>query len=102
MACRLRDLTYEICLRSNLQYRKCLNGKAEEWKICEKIKIASLPVMVQSVWCNLFRKKKSEKILDHGECSEDLGGYFIVKGSEKVVVAQERMAFNLIYTFKNK
>ena len=25
-----------------------------------------------------------------------------MKGSEKVVVAQERMAFNFVYTFKNK
>lgn len=37
-----------------------------------------------------------------GECPYDQGGYFIVRGSEKVVVGQERMAYNFVYTFKNK
>jgi DNA-directed RNA polymerase II subunit RPB2 len=35
-----------------------------------------------------------------GECPYDSGGYFIVKGSEKVLIAQERMAFNQVYVFK--
>lgn len=37
-----------------------------------------------------------------GECPHDQGGYFIVRGSEKVVVGQERMAYNFVYTFKTK
>ncbi len=37
-----------------------------------------------------------------GECQYDQGGYFIVKGSEKAIVAQERMAANFIYVFQNK
>ncbi len=37
-----------------------------------------------------------------GQCPIDQGGYFIVRGSEKVVVGQERMAFNFVYTFKTK
>ena len=56
--------------------------------------------MVLSKWCSLAKKNKEERI-DLGECSYDQGGYFIVRGSEKVVVAQERMAFNFVYTFKN-
>ena len=37
-----------------------------------------------------------------GECEFDQGGYFIIRGSEKVVVGQERMAYNFVYTFKSK
>ena len=57
--------------------------------------------MVQSKWCSLSKKSQEERV-DLGECPYDQGGYFIVRGSEKVVVAQERMAFNFVYTFKTK
>ena len=58
--------------------------------------------MVQSTWCKLKTKTVEERVNDYSECPYDQGGYFIVKGSEKVVVAQERMAHNFVYTFKNK
>ena len=66
----------------------------------ERVKLADIPVMIQSRWCSLARKSEREKV-ELGECPNDEGGYFIIRGSEKVVVAQERMAFNFIYTFKN-
>lgn len=58
--------------------------------------------MVQSKWCKLHERSKDACVHELNECPYDQGGYFIVKGSEKVVVAQERMAFNFVYTFKNK
>jgi DNA-directed RNA polymerase II subunit RPB2 len=57
--------------------------------------------MVKSNWCRLHEADREERI-EMGECPEDQGGYFIVKGSEKVVVGQERMAYNFVYTFKSK
>ena len=57
--------------------------------------------MVRSEWCRLYEMDTREKI-EAGECQYDQGGYFIVRGSEKVVVGQERMAFNFVYTFKTK
>ncbi len=41
-------------------------------------------------------------MIEMGECPEDQGGYFIVNGGEKVVVAQEKMANNFVYVFRNK
>jgi DNA-directed RNA polymerase II subunit RPB2 len=32
----------------------------------------------------------------------DQGGYFIINGSEKVIVAQERQACNIVLVFHNK
>jgi DNA-directed RNA polymerase II subunit RPB2 len=36
------------------------------------------------------------------ECPLDPGGYFIINGSEKVLIAQERMAGNMVYVFTMK
>ena len=58
--------------------------------------------MVRSKICSLNKNKKSEEAVEFGECFYDLGGYFIIRGSEKVIVAQERMAFNFVQVFKNK
>jgi DNA-directed RNA polymerase II subunit RPB2 len=68
----------------------------------EKIKIGTLPIMVKSLWCKLANQPTSEVVEEYKECPYDQGGYFILKGSEKVTVGQERIAFNAIYTFKTK
>ena len=36
------------------------------------------------------------------ECLYDQGGYFIINGSEKVIVAQERQACNIVLVFNVK
>jgi len=36
------------------------------------------------------------------DCRYDQGGYFIINGSEKVIVAQERMANNMVNVFNKK
>ena len=36
------------------------------------------------------------------ECKYDQGGYFIINGQEKVLVAQERMAYNIVLVFHKK
>ena len=36
-----------------------------------------------------------------GECRNDLGGYFIIDGKEKVIVSQDRIAENKTYVFKD-
>lgn len=55
--------------------------------------------MVRSNFC-LLHDLPEGSFYELGECPYDSGGYFIVKGSEKVLIAQERMAFNTVYTFK--
>ena len=36
------------------------------------------------------------------ECPLDPGGYFIINGSEKVLIAQEKMSTNSVYVFAKK
>lgn len=40
--------------------------------------------------------------LQRDPCYGAQGGYFIINGSEKVLIAQERMANNHVYVFKKK
>lgn len=70
-------------------------------KILPKINIGKMPIMVKSSICVLTQNKHIPAIFT-GECEMDCGGYFIVKGSEKTVLGQERAAENKIYCFDGK
>ena len=53
--------------------------------------------MLHSKYCKLHSKTSGE-LCSLGESPHEAGGYFIVKGSEKVVLSQEDAATNVIYT----
>lgn len=99
---RLRNLTYNgslfIDVKSIIENVQTGQIVASE---VEKVLLAKIPIMVGSELCNLNNKTKEEKIAMN-ECEFDEGGYFIVKGGEKVIVAQEKMANNQIYIFESK
>lgn len=54
--------------------------------------------MLRSAYCVLDDLSDAE-LYANGECPFDQGGYFIINGSEKVLIAQERMATNHVYVF---
>ena len=58
--------------------------------------------MLKSTYCLLSQLKTEKDLMDVGECPYDQGGYFIINGSEKVLIAQERMSSNHVYCFRNK
>lgn len=60
--------------------------------------IATIPIMVRSKYCSLNLKKGYDK----SECEHDPGGYFIVNGSEKVIMSLERMIENRPLVFIKK
>ena len=103
---RLRDLTYDapICLNIVEKIVEInQNGKENilEINYHNKIIIGRLPIMIKCVNCNLFNKSKKD-VIKSGECKYDDGGYFIIRGKERVLVSQERMNYNYIYVFKQK
>ena len=57
--------------------------------------------MIRSDPCNLYNKTDDE-LAEMGECIYDQGGYFIINGSEKAIIAQERQTTNKVYVFKRK
>ena len=58
--------------------------------------------MVRSRFCHLSQLSKDEIVKNARECRYDQGGYFIINGQEKVLVAQERMAHNIVLVFHRK
>jgi len=61
-----------------------------------KIYLGKIPIMVQSSFCILNGMPKEIRF-NAGECKNDMGGYFIIGGKEKVVVPQEKFADNMLY-----
>ena len=66
-----------------------------------RVFIGKLPVMLKSKICTLRNRSEAE-LYAFQECPFDQGGYFIINGSEKVLIAQERSAANIVQVFKKK
>ena len=98
---RIRDLTYSSAISVNI--RTCITHQEKETEAKEffKVLIARIPMMIGTSKCNLYELTPEQKHAA-GECKYDNGGYFIVKGKERVLVSQERMNYNIVYVFEQK
>jgi DNA-directed RNA polymerase II subunit RPB2 len=101
---RLRNFTYAspMTIDINIQYITRSGPNLEQLDTCSKvisqIHIGKLPIMLNSSICVLKQYKHMNSSLT-GECKYDAGGYFIINGSEKTVLGQERAAENKVYCF---
>jgi len=101
---RLRNFTYasNMTIDLNIKYVIRTGDKLENcqtlFKNIPKVQIGKLPIMLKSSVCVL---KQYNHITNEtlGECNFDAGGYFIINGSEKTILGQERAAENLVYCF---
>jgi DNA-directed RNA polymerase II subunit RPB2 len=102
---RLRNFTYasNTTIDLNIQYQiRDMNNEVRTIdRVIPKIKLCNFPVMLKSSICILNQYSNVSENLT-GECPMDCGGYFIIKGSEKTVLGQERAAENRIYVFNGK
>ena len=64
-----------------------------------KIFVGKLPIMLKSKYC-LLKDVSEDTLYGWNECPYDQGGYFVINGSEKVLIAQERSAANIVQVFK--
>ena len=96
--CRMRGLSYNLAVYVDLkQEQKLLTGEVKE-TIFSEVLLCRLPCMVGSIACNTARNPRLISGLDpSGECSLDPRGYFIVNGSEKAVIYQERLQTNRVF-----
>eukprot|EP00010_Vexillifera_abyssalis_P007006 CAMPEP_0201550306 /NCGR_PEP_ID=MMETSP0173_2-20130828/6681_1 /ASSEMBLY_ACC=CAM_ASM_000268 /TAXON_ID=218659 /ORGANISM="Vexillifera sp., Strain DIVA3 564/2" /LENGTH=1211 /DNA_ID=CAMNT_0047960243 /DNA_START=32 /DNA_END=3664 /DNA_ORIENTATION=- len=102
---RLRNLTYSAALyvditKTTLVYK----SNEDQWEVedkqtVEQLFIGKIPIMLRSKYCNTDGQRDQD-LMNLGECPYDQGGYFIISGGEKVLVAQERMSSNHVYIFK--
>ena len=102
---RLRKLTYASGLYIDIHHQtiKNINGTIETivHPIFEKFPCGKIPIMVGSKFCVLNDLNTLSRT-EMGEGLYEDGGYFIVKGSEKVIVSQEKKCENKIFSFKQK
>jgi DNA-directed RNA polymerase subunit B len=90
MEARLRNLTYAAPVA--LEMTPVIDGREQD---TELVYIGNIPVMLKSKLCFLSQLSREELIACR-EDPDDPGGYFVVNGSERVVVAMEDLAPNRI------
>jgi DNA-directed RNA polymerase II subunit RPB2 len=98
---RLRGITYSSPLFITVEktFTKKLTG--EVINSVENVFFGLIPTMVKSVQCRLY-KASQELLVQANDCIYDQGGYFIVNGTEKVLMGMERMCTNQAYVYYNK
>jgi len=94
MEARLRNVTYAspVMLEASV---------VEDGKILESrfVHIGDMPLMIRSNACVLHNLSE-QKLVEHGEDPNDPGGYFIINGSERVIVGLEDLSYNKIIVDK--
>ena len=108
---RLRNLTYSSVVLADIFIRVTVLIAGEkgvlEPRIFEvnltktaeaddRIPLFRMPIMLQSRYC-VLHSKPADFLREAGECEYDYGGYFLVEGSEKVLVTRQEQAFNTLY-----
>ena len=101
---KLRNFTYASTMTVDMEIKyvirdtENMDNPKTVVKILPKINIGKMPIMIKSSLCVLNQYKYVGT--DHtGECKYDAGGYFIINGSEKTVLGQERAAENRVYCY---
>ncbi|MEK0320637.1 MAG: DNA-directed RNA polymerase subunit B'', partial [Nitrosopumilus sp.] len=87
---RLRNVSYSAPVMMEASV-------VEDGKILESrfVHIGDIPVMVKSNAC-VLHNFSTQKLIEHGEDPRDPGGYFIINGSERVIVGLEDLSYNKI------
>ncbi len=102
MEARLRNLTYKAPI--HLEFTIVENDIDREPEV---VQIGELPIMVKSRKCNIHRDNIAEErelsdelyrkhLVEIGEDPLDPGGYFIISGTERVLITLEDLAPNRV------
>jgi DNA-directed RNA polymerase II subunit RPB2 len=98
---RRRNLTYDAAIHLDIVETFTEEDGSVETTTHRKVMIGRTPVMLRSSICNLSSMTANERLLV-GECPNDPGGYFVIKGKERVLVGQVRAVYNKIAVIKQK
>ena len=102
---RLRNLTYAVQVQANIRVEVTILTPVPETQRLKpvttiidipKFHLCNIPLMLQSRYC-ILHGKPAPLLTEMGECPQDPGGYFIIDGSEKVIVTRQEGAFNTLW-----
>lgn len=88
--CRLRDRTYSAPILVDIRFKR-----GSKIVVKSNVEIGRMPIMLRSDNCRLMNKSEAE-LAELKECPYDPGGYFIVKGVEKVILIHEQLSKNRV------
>ncbi|MFX1516532.1 MAG: DNA-directed RNA polymerase subunit B [Promethearchaeota archaeon] len=100
MEARIRNLIYSAPLNLKMRPVYVDAGIEREEEIVTAY-IGRLPIMLKSKSCLLYNLSRDE-LTRLGEDPEDPGGYFIINGSERVIVTQEYLVSNRVLVDKGR
>jgi len=115
---RLRNLSYSSSIEADIVVRITFIRSNEVGKLdkhvvlldpsidkkydyLSRLPLFQIPIMLHSRYC-LLHNKPNIFLKEVGECPYDYGGYFIVDGSEKILITRQEQAFNTLYITKQK
>jgi len=114
---RLRNLTYASTVEADVVIRITFSkpnpsggkpvseivelnpARGEQFSYLAKFPLFKIPIMLHSRYC-LLHGKPQLFLKEVGECIYDSGGYFIVDGSEKILITSQEQAFNTLNIVK--
>ena len=98
---RQRDLTYDSPVYATVT--ETLEVEGENPKVTNHLRVilGRIPIMLRCSKCYLTNMTPTERI-KAGECEYDEGGYFIVKGKERVLINQIRGVYNNTIVLEQK
>jgi|GEM_PF-2091275 DNA-directed RNA polymerase, subunit B" (EC 2.7.7.6) len=92
---RLRNITYAAPVFMEMSIVRGGEEEPETVVDSTETKVGRMPIMVGSDKCNIA-EFSDEELIEIGEDPADPGGYFIVNGSERVLMTSEDLAPNKI------
>jgi DNA-directed RNA polymerase II subunit RPB2 len=94
---RRNKVTYAVSVYVNIAFY-AKDNTSDKPNQSDDVKIAEIPVMLGSKYCNL-RGLNEKELLSIGECALDPYGYFIIEGQEKIVLQHDKLRFNKPFIF---
>ena len=98
--CRLENKTYALDVFADIEIEYVIGSETIN-KQFDNVFIGKIPLMLKSHLCYLS-SMSSDELYNVGECKFELGGYFVIGGSEKVLLTQEMLGNNMFYASKRK
>lgn len=101
---RMANMTYRVHIYVDILHEKYNDTKLIESTITRDVFVTGYPVMVKSDFCTLkdFGYISSTNPYPMNECLYDEGGYYIVNGTERVLIHQERIKNVAPFVFKKQ
>ena len=97
-ACRLDNKSYTLTFRGDITFEYVFPEGAPIVNTFENIVIGEIPLMLRSRNCYLTAMDGYSL----GECKYELGGYFVIDGKERLLLTQELLGNNMMYSGSRK